>query len=315
MASYRTLHRHELTETAWRVAIRASDKNEHRVWTPQSAWNVSPGQDAAALALVEDSIEPTTKKNDGFVLVSVERNYAGEDRMDGDWLVATMDLHGRVRVNDQSFTVLDATGTTLALCPPRVFLHRQTSVMAIGMLDGSVQICTTGISVTGEAVAAGTVVQSLPAHPSVPLSLAWNPDQAKLAVARFDGTVQIWNVSNGGGSTLLHQLHPEPCRGLAWLDNNVLVAGNDAGTVCLWEGPRLMRHVFVKSWVLQILALDARRFVTLERNGSVHVWQLGELDQPVHSFQCPDAFAMAADEGLLVVTTTTNVLQFYSLKL
>ena len=105
----------------------------------------------------------------GCTCVTSVRNYVGEDENDGERIVASLDLGGTVRIwkfarvweekrydgeGDEvkslkslhEFTVTNATGTTATLAPPRVIQSKEVVAIAVGCLDGTVAIVSTGIS-------------------------------------------------------------------------------------------------------------------------------------------------------------------------
>jgi len=132
----------------------------------------------------------------GCSVVHILRNYSGEDQDSGDYVVASLEMAGTVRIWSftadwdekqqqpaapegdadsaaaapappkpvkclAEFTVQNATGTTLQLAPPRTITSVQEVVVAVGCLDGTIAIVATGIS-TANAAAAATTNQKEP---------------------------------------------------------------------------------------------------------------------------------------------------------
>ena len=131
-------------------------------------------------------------------MVHTVRNYAGEDTNAGDLVVASLDMAGMVRVwtfpanwdEEQQqqqqqdtpeatataavavqpltvaccaeFTVDNATGTTLQLASPRVQASPKDIVVAVGCLDGTIAIVSTGIA-TPNAPSQGIIQAPSPA--------------------------------------------------------------------------------------------------------------------------------------------------------
>jgi hypothetical protein len=124
----------------------------------------------------------------GCTQVSTVRNYVGDDTNAGDLVVASMDLGGTVRLwcfdksweektttmiadnNKQpavavrckaEFVVDQATGTTLALASPKITTMKQqrnnkdidTVLMAVGCLNGTISLISTGIAVPSSSAA------------------------------------------------------------------------------------------------------------------------------------------------------------------
>lgn len=120
----------------------------------------------------------------GLTQVSVVRNYAGQDHAAGEFVILCLDLAGRIRlwtlseewVNTETtttssetaprfqFDVPNATGTTACLAPPRIMDANHTTdvVVAVGCLDGTVSILSTGIATPNaknDPSKAGTVLE------------------------------------------------------------------------------------------------------------------------------------------------------------
>ena len=225
----------------------------------------------------------------GVSAISTVRNYTGEDRRAGDWTVLCMDLSNVVRIWNlncvgssesatasraqeiplvASFSVENATGTSAALLPPRVALigdpkndlEKVVSV-AVGMLDGTVAIVSTGIPIYNPhqknnpsnnnspqtVPPAGTILETW-GSPSasgknIPLSLEWNPTKPlTLAVGTGNGVVHFYSKIFTGEATTavkhhrLSQLGSSPVRAVTFTtDGYLLIAGNDHGRLCLWD--------------------------------------------------------------------------------
>jgi len=138
--------------------------------------------------------------------------------------------------------------------------------------------------------------------------------------------------SNKKNQHRLLQLNHSPCRAVSLTpDGNLLVAGNDAGMLCVWDvyrsSPVLVHHVLQahKSWILDIVCLaDARRLVTVGAERQIHVWSVGQLaqNQPLHTFQLDSsvwtAHALQSSRKerapRLVTGSDTGWLQVFSLE-
>lgn len=131
---------------------------------------------------------------------------------------------------------------------------------------------------------------------ATPVSLAWHPVLSDTAVVgRQDGVVDILSSTKKNIHRLL-RLNTSPTRAVAYTpDGNLLLAGNDAGMMCVWDvnrpgGPVLVHHVLRAhpSWILDVACLpDSRHFVTVGAERQIHVWLVGQLaqNQPLHTFQ------------------------------
>ncbi|CAB9517625.1 WD domain, G-beta repeat [Seminavis robusta] len=228
----------------------------------------------------------------GCTTVCAERNYVGEDDTAGDLVVASLGMSGVVRIwsfsenadadvvlSDnqpqkevkclQEFTVENATGTVMMICPPRVWTTAGTTdlCVAVACLDGTVAQVATGIATPSrvpdqkekEPTAAGTVLDRRGSQGSaVPLSIASHPKAPVVAVGRQDGQIDILTSSS---SSTLQQTTADDARhrrhrlrlpghdigrdnnnsGLAIRaaaytpDGNMLCAGNDAGALAVWD--------------------------------------------------------------------------------
>ena len=282
------------------------------------------------------------------------RNYGGSDPQTGDEIVVGVELDGTVRVwcrdeqpstvdsmaddpggedpklvrAEVEFQVAGATGTTCAIRPPSLgpahgshswMKVRPVLVAALGCLDGSVAIVSTGVALhlrsndaetldaESQPLAAegGKVCDRLGTGSAVPTSLAWSPSSDTIAIGRKDGTVSIYNIgandlAEGTGSyKRIHQImfHHQPVRGLAFTsDAALLIVGDDEGTLTIHDvvqprpstvmgmvGSVVNAHM---SYILSLSALtDGKRFVTSGADGLVQVWDVGMINSgPVHTF-------------------------------
>lgn len=159
-----------IDDIRWRIFVGSSD-GYLRAYTVTEKTTNAAELDASAVQIQcdnillgstqqpPDSAEPTML---GCTQVSTVRNYAGEDDTAGDLIVASLDLGGTVRIWEFSkeweektsqstvrckseFQVDDSTGTTLALAPPRIN-KAATVLVAVGCLDGTVSLISTGIA-------------------------------------------------------------------------------------------------------------------------------------------------------------------------
>lgn len=289
---------------------------------------------------------PPTPAVIGCSQVSLVRKYVGEDDMAGDVVVAALDLTGRVRVwtfapesldTDQSenapnrvkamheFSVDGATGTVMTLCPPN--LRGQGDVIvAIAMLDGTVAMVGTGLATpkaTKEPLTAGTVLDTWGSG-SIVMSHAWHPNQHILVVGRKEGLVDILPATKKGPHRLVR--HGTPVRAVAYTpDAQLLITGSDEGMLCVWDVnrkvPTLVHHVVKAhtSWILSMSVLsDSRRFVTCGADRKIHVWNVGQIYAPVHTFLA-DSTAWTThvtpkqDPQRLITGSEDGFVQVYSL--
>jgi hypothetical protein len=255
----------------------------------------------------------------GCSQVGLVRNYVGDDDMAGDLLVVSMDLSGKVRiwslpedmdeevvnsdsspptkpqqlVAAQEFLVPNATGTCLQIFPPKISCVGDVQI-AVACLDGTVAIVATGMS-TPKAknvpTEAGTILERWSKTGSIPMSGDWHPSKKSLAVGRQDGLVEILGQKP---HRLIH--HEAPVRAVTFTpDGNLLVSGSDDGMLAVWDvsraHPVLVHHVVQAhaSWILSISPLsDSRRFISCGADRRLHVWNVGQMDQSLHSFTCDD---------------------------
>jgi len=313
----------------------------------------------------------------GCTRVSLARNYVGDDNSAGDLIVLSMDLAGRVGVwsfgeafdenlapeklgstisdkgneppADQprrikpkiEFAVEDATGTTAAVCPPRVSGVGDVRV-AVGRLDGTVAEVATGLitpTSKKDSFPPGTVLGVWGSRGSaVPLSLCWHPKMSTgcrtLAVGRQDGVVDVLTESRKKQHRIQSR-HRTPVRAVAYTDDgHLLVTGSDEGLLCVWDvsrssnsdsssssPPALVHHVLHahRSWILRVSVLDdSRRFVTTGADKRLHVWNVEQMNQQAatHTFQT-DQPAWSITRGpasRLVTGSDSGWLQVFSLE-
>lgn len=318
----------------------------------------------------------------GCTRVCLTRNYQGEDRQAGDLVALSLDLSGKVRVWNFSenldgvsssnnnnggedlrrlralfeFNVENSTGTTAALCPPRLGVAENDVVAAIGCLDGTIALVATGLQASKKIadstkknkpnpLAAGTLVGSNWGNKgsAVPLTLCWHPSTPVLAVGRQNGAVSIL-AQPGIGKHQQHHLtsaaasHNSPVRAVCYSDyGNLLTVSNDEGSIRIWDVSRtvpvIVHHVLQAhdSWILDCTFLGGggsgssssssgnRRFLTAGADKRLHVWDVGQLHQPVHTFQT-DHSVWTIDCGgpgaqpRLVTGSDSGWLQVYSIE-
>lgn len=309
--------------------------------------------DASALSL-ECSHQLGKLSPLGTTRVSTARNYVGDDDSAGDLLVASLQLSGKVQVwkfaedldNDllttetkhveplASFNVENASGVVMDFLPPRLTGVGDV-LLAVGCLDGTIAIVATGIvtpKATKGPMEAGAVVVSKGTRASIALCLSWNPsctDALSFAVGREDGTIDILNAStephmNRGQHRLA--LHKAAVRAVSFTsDGNLLIGGSDDGFLSVWDvqrkTPTLVQHVVNahQSWIIGISDLnDGKRFATAGADRKIQIWDVGQLYQPVHSFQSDDQVwcIQQCPKGIprMITGGENGSLQIYSLE-
>lgn len=111
---------------------------------------------------------------------------------------------------------------------------------------------------------------------------------------------------------LLPHVMESPVRAVSFTtDGQLIMAGSDQGMICIWNligttnskhhqqpqnqhhhhhhhtpPPQLVHHVLQahSSWILDLVAIDPRRFVSCGMDQQLHVWNVGQIYQPAHSF-------------------------------
>jgi len=69
------------------------------------------------------------------------------------------------------------------------------------------------------------------------LAVAWSPDGQRIASGSDDGTVQVWNATDGGHVST-YQGHSSTVHAVAWSpDGKRIVSGSGDKTVQVWEAP------------------------------------------------------------------------------
>ena len=146
-------------------------------------------------------------------------------------------------------------------------------------------------------------------------------------MGRHNGLVDIVSSHKQYQHRLLTLAAPDhncPCRTVAYTsDGQWLVAGNDAGRVCVWDvnpqrrgggAPVLVHHVTQAhtSWILTVIPCpDHRRLLTLGAERKLHVWNMGQMtqNQPLHTFQLDGGSSSSSTvwtASLLVSTTSRH---------
>ena len=248
----------------------------------------------------------------GCSQVKFMRNYVGDDDMAGELLVVSMDLSGKVRiwtlpedmdeeiintdalpteplklVASQEFLFPNATGTFVAIQPPQSIGDVR---IAVACLDGTISVVATGISTPKakkDPTEAGNVVERWSKAGPIAMSGDWHPSLKSIAVGRQDGLVEIVGEKP---HRLIH--HEAPVRAVCYTpDGNLLLTGSDDGMLAVWDmsraHPALVHHAVQAhaSWILNITTLsDSRRFISSGADRRLHVWNVGQMDQSLHSF-------------------------------
>jgi hypothetical protein len=174
--------------SAWRLWTASSDGVVRSYKVQETSVDAKRDSlDASALSLTcTHLLGDSSSRSFGTTIVSATRNYVGEDDTAGDLVVLSIGLAGQCHVwtfsetwDDNhgesvaeepkhvrplhTFTLEQATGTTAALCPPRLMGDANDLVVAIGRLDGTAALVSTGIAkadkATKDPTPAGTVIE------------------------------------------------------------------------------------------------------------------------------------------------------------
>src|SRR5579883_1924338 len=66
--------------------------------------------------------------------------------------------------------------------------------------------------------------------------LGWSPDSRRIASSSYDGTVQVWDASSGGGDVLTYRGHQHAVWTVAWQPEGTMIAsGGQDSIVQVWE--------------------------------------------------------------------------------
>ena len=148
------------------------------------------------------------------------------------------------------------------------------------------------------------------------------------AIGRQDGLVEIQYTNNNPNrhTTIRLIQHEAPVRAMSFTpDGHLLITASDDGTICIWDisrsgiattdggganqhslSPALVNHSVRahSSWILSVSTLqDSRRFVSCGADRKVNVWDVSQMDQPLHTFSteevvwCVDATISRTGHG------------------
>lgn len=290
----------------------------------------------------------------GCAAVSVvENNDVGES------VVASITLNGDVRlyhhrilpssskesspmhfIADTYFTVANATGNNVSICPCQ---HESQVIVAVGCIDGSTKMFHTGLTLGSnnrkgttiqKVLPSGTLLETMGQGNACVMSIAWSPKGDLLAVGRKDGIVDVFSspflvgTLNREGTTTtsihgrVHRMvaHSSFVRALSFSpDGALLLTGGDDGRVHAYD---IMRRkvalvgsfVGHKSWILGIAwHPDASRFATCSADKTVKIWE-ASTKQNVHTFEghmdkvwgisfspCGTRLASCGDDGIIQI--------------
>jgi WD40 repeat protein len=121
-----------------------------------------------------------------------------------------------------------------------------------------------------------------------PVSLAWSPDQTKLALGQKTGGVTVWQL--GGKDQITLPDYPAPVRTLAWTSNSDILTTSGAFRVIAWPLNQLKTNgVHPKSLdtakpslaaVEAVCSHPARPLIAAGyENGMLLITQIGKLDE------------------------------------
>lgn len=292
---------------------------------------------------------PPSQNLVGCSQCQVVRNYVGDDDMAGEIVILGLELTGRLRVwtlqDDEiaetdardsengpkqvrangSVMLENATGTLMAATPPNLTGNGDLTA-AVACLDGSILIVALGMTTPGankEPSQIGSILSRWGSG-STPMSLCWHPLKLTIAVGRKDGIVDIISSTKKGHHRLTH--HSAIVRTVAFTpDGQLLLTASDDGSLAVWDMNRQVPtvvHQVVNAHASCILGIsplaDNRRFVTVGADGKIHVWQLGTMHAPTHTFHVDQTpWTICASHGTdpqrLVSGSRKGCVQIFSL--
>jgi eukaryotic-like serine/threonine-protein kinase len=113
-------------------------------------------------------------------------------------------------------------------------------------------------------------------HSNYVSAVGWSPDGKRIASASGDGTVQVWDASNGG-HVLTYRGHSGDVLTLAWSpDGQYIASGGLDTTVQVWNAAS-GSHIYTyhgHSDVISDVAWspDGKRIASASNDGSVQIW-------------------------------------------
>ncbi len=111
-----------------------------------------------------------------------------------------------------------------------------------GISRRTVLIGIAGLAVAGGGITwwvltphLGTTLYIYRGHSGSVNAVAWSPDGSRIAAGSTDGTVQVWDGTNGG-NVYTYQGHTSPVRAVAWSpDGKRIASGSLDKTVQVWD--------------------------------------------------------------------------------
>src|SRR6266496_483470 len=124
--------------------------------------------------------------------------------------------------------------------------------------------------------ALGTVLYTYRRHTGNVRSVAWSPDNKRIASGSDDRTIQVWDAANGGHS-FTYSGHASTVLAVAWSpDGRRIASGNSDGTVQVWDtstGNTLLTYRGHTDVVMSVAwSPDGKRIASASTDRTVQVW-------------------------------------------
>src|SRR6266496_2051449 len=124
--------------------------------------------------------------------------------------------------------------------------------------------------------ALGTVLYTYRRHTGNVRSVAWSPDNKRIASGSDDRTIQVWDAANGGHS-FTYSGHASTVLAVAWSpDGRRIASGNSDGTVQVWDtstGNTLLTYRGHTDVVMSVAwSPDGKRIASASTDRPVQVW-------------------------------------------
>lgn len=156
------------------------------------------------------------------------------------------------------------------------------------------------------------------AHPFGVTALAYNHNGGLLATGGFFGEVRIWHMPDGAALISLPGNH-EAVRGIAWMDDNTLVAGTEDGILTAWDlrAHQIMRRIAAAPLSALIRLPGSQDIIVAQRDGYLRIYACPSLTKIAERQLAAAlrAVAVSRDGQTIAVATDNHQVLLFDTKL